>query len=79
MLHIEGVKVDDKGGQWLRPKQIQERFSMGRTTLWRLLTEMKAIPKYNKSVLFLSQTMKLINVADFLEFLKSRDMAYLRE
>jgi len=79
MLRIQTVKVDDNGDQWLRPKQLQERFSMGRTTLWRLLTEMKAVPKYNKSVLFLSQTMKLINVADFREFLKSRDMAYLRE
>lgn len=79
MLRIESVRVDENGGRWLRPKQLQEQFSMSRGTVWKLLKEMRAVPKYKKSVLFLSKTMKIISEQDFLEFLQSRDMAYLKE
>lgn len=79
MLRIESVRVDENGGRWLRPKQLQEQFSMSRGTLWKLLKEMRDVPKYKKSVLFLSKTMKIVSERDFLEFLQSRDMAYLKE
>ena len=79
MLRIESVRVDENGGRWLRPKQLQEQFSMSRGTVWKLLKEMRAVPQYKKSVLFLSKTMKIISEQDFLEFLQSRDMAYLKE
>ncbi len=79
MLRIESVRVDENGGRWLRPKQLQDKFSMSRGTVWKLLKEMRDVPKYKKSVLFLSKTMKIISERDFLEFLQSRDMAYLKE
>ena len=79
MLRIESVRVDENGGRWLRPKQLQDKFSMSRGTVWKLLKEMRDVPKYKKSVLFLSKTMKIISERDFLEFLHSRDMAYLKE
>lgn len=79
MLRIESVRVDENGGRWLRPKQLQDKFSMSRGTVWKLLKEMRDVPKYKKSVLFLSKTMKIISERDFLEFLQSRDMVYLKE
>lgn len=79
MLRIESVRVDENGGRWLRPKQLQEKFSMSRVTLWKLLKEMRNVPKYKKSILFLSKTMKIVSERDFLEFLQSRDLAYLKE
>ena len=79
MLRIESVRVDENGGRWLRPKKLQDKFSMSRGTGWKLLKEMRDVPKYKKSVLFLSKTMKIISERDFLEFLQSRDMAYLKE
>ena len=79
MLRIESVRVDENGGRWLRHKQLQDKFSMSRGTVWKLLKEMRDVHKYKKSVLFLSKTMKIISERDFLEFLQSRDMAYLKE
>ena len=46
MLRLESVRVDDCGGRWLRPKQLQEKFSMTRTTVWKLLSAMRGTPKY---------------------------------
>ena len=79
VLRIESVRVDENGGRWLRPRQLQEQFSMSRGTLWKLLKKMKEVPRYKNSVLFLSKTMKLVSERDFLEFLQSRDMAYWKE
>lgn len=44
MLRLESVRVDDCGGRWLRPKQLQEKFSITRTTVWKLLSEMREKP-----------------------------------
>lgn len=77
MLHIESVKVDDHG-IWLQPKQLIKKFSLSRATLYRLMAEMREDPNYAESVLDLSQTLHLVNLEDFFQFLKSKDKRYLR-
>ncbi len=78
VLHIETVHVDDCGGRWLRPKQLQAKFSITRTTVWKLLSEMRAIPKYKGDFIDYSKTLRLVRERAFLEYFKSQDKAYLK-
>ena len=73
------MRVDDCGGRWLRPKQLQEKFSITRTTVWKLLSEMRGKSKYKGDFIDLSKTLRLVRERAFLEFLKSQDKAYLKE
>lgn len=79
VLHTEMIRVDDGGGRWLRPVQLQKKFSLGRTTIYRLLEKMREKPKYKEDFLELSKTLKLVREQAFLEFLKGQDRAYLKE
>ena len=79
VLRMETIRVDDCGGRWLRPVQLQKKFSLGRTTIYRLLEKMREKPKYKGDFLELSQTLKLVREQAFLEFLKGQDRAYLKE
>lgn len=79
MLHIVSVRVDDYGDVWVQPKQLVKQYSMTRQTVWRLLNGMREKPKYKKSFLDLSHTLKLVRSKDFLEFLQSQNLAYLKE
>lgn len=79
MQHIETVRVDDYGEVWVQPKQLVKQYSMTRPTIWRLLKKMRTFPKYRNAYLDLSPNLKLVRAKDFLEFLKSRDKAYLKE
>lgn len=78
VLRMETVRVDDCGGRWLRPKQLQEKFSITRTTVWKLLSEMRTIPKYKGDFIDLSKTLRLVRERAFLEYIKSQDKAYLK-
>ncbi len=79
VLRMETVRVDDCGGCWLRPNQIQKKFSISRGTVWKLLTKMRAVPKYKGDFIDLSKTLRLVRERAFLEYLKSQDKAYLKE
>ena len=78
VLHIETVRVDDCGGRWLRPKQLQAKFSITRTTVWKLLSEMRTIPKYKGDFIDYSKTLRLVRERALLEYFKSQDKAYLK-
>ena len=77
MFHIESVKVDDHG-LWLQPKQLTKKFSLSRATLYRLIAEMRENPAYSGSVIDLSQTLHLVSLDAFMEFLREKDKQYLR-
>ena len=77
MLHIESIKVDDHG-LWLQPKQLTKTFSLSRATLYRLMAEMRENPTYSGAIIDLSQTLHLVNLEAFMEFLRAKDKQYLR-
>lgn len=77
MLHIESIKVDDHG-LWLQPKQLTKKFSLSRATLYRLMAEMRENPTYSGSIIDLSQTLHLVNLEAFMDFLRAKDKQYLR-
>lgn len=77
MLHIESIKVDDHG-LLLQPKQLTKKFSQSRATLYRLMAEMRENPTYSGSIIDLSQTLHLVNLEAFMEFLRAKDKQYLR-
>lgn len=66
------IYEDDTGAVWVRSPDLQKRFSLCRTTIYMLLTEMRKIPKYYHSFLDLSYTLRLVKLADFERFLQER-------
>lgn len=74
------MKADnDLTPTYIRPYQIVKVYSIGRTTVWRLLNEMKKIPKYHKSILMPSRIVTLVNSRDFQEFMETRCCNYMRD
>lgn len=74
------VYEDDTGAVWVRSPELQKRFSLCRTTIYTLLSEMRKMPKYCQSFLDLSHTLRLVKLADFESFLRERSdkKAWLR-
>lgn len=74
------VYEDDVGAVWVRSPELQRRFSLSRTTIYTLLCEMRKIPKFCHSFIDLSQTLRLVKLADFETFIqeRSRQKMYLR-
>lgn len=70
---------DLERAEWVQPKHIVKMYSMGRTTVWRLLKKMKAVPKYEHSFRDVTFCLKLVKLADFEDFMQSQDKKYLRE
>jgi hypothetical protein len=64
---------------YVQPHMIVKRYSLGRTTVWRLLKEMKAMPKYKKSFLDQGWQLKLVKLVDFEQFMQERNQQYLRK
>lgn len=64
--------VKNNGGKWLQPIGLAKQFGIGRTTVGRLINEMRALKKYQKSFIDVSYKCKLINVADFTDFMQCR-------
>ncbi|WP_370850988.1 hypothetical protein [Megasphaera sp.] len=74
------VYEDCTGVVWVRSPELQKRFSLCRTTVYTLLSEMRKMPKYCQSFLDLSHTLRLVKLADFERFLRERSekKAWLR-
>ncbi len=66
------VYEDNAGAVWVRSPDLQKRFSLCRTTIYMLLTEMRKVPKYCHSFLDLSYNLRLVKLADFEHFLQER-------
>lgn len=66
------VYEDCTGVVWVRSPELQKRFSLCRTTVYTLLSEMRKMPKYCQSFLDLSYNLRLVKLADFEHFLQER-------
>lgn len=54
-------------------------YDISRSTVARLLDEMRKMPKYKQSFLVLSPTLRLVRLADFDRFLKEKSSQFLRK
>lgn len=77
MMHIESVRMDDHGF-WLQPKSLVKKFNLSRPTLYRLLAEMRTEPEFSSGIIDLSQTLHLVNLEAFMNFLRTKDKQYLK-
>lgn len=78
-MNLRNITVDDFGQQWMRPCHLVKKYGLSRNTIWKLLSEMRAMPKYKKSFLDLSEKLHLVRDKDFLEFLYSQSRLYLKK
>ena len=65
--------TDALGAEYVQPVHLTEKFSISRTTVWRLLKKMRAEPKYKHSFLNLTWHLKLVKLADFKKFLEEQN------
>ena len=72
------ILVDELDQEYMMPMALARKTGLNRVTLYRLLKKMKAIPKYRKSYLELSHNLRLVNVADFKQYLIELDGALLK-
>ncbi len=78
--YMAQLKIEDlQKAEYVQPKHIMKIYSLGRTTVWKLLTEMRATPKYKKSFRDLGYHLKLVKRADFERFLQDRSNQYLKD
>lgn len=63
---------------YVQQKHILKLYDFSRPTLWRLVNEMRLIPKYQKAFRDISQQKKLIHLASFENFIKEKHSKYLR-
>ncbi len=69
----------DDGKIFIKAGNLGKLFDMGRTTIWRNLNKMRTLPKYKDSFLDLSYGLRLVNVADFKQFLQEESADYLKK
>jgi hypothetical protein len=79
IMDLRNVQVDDFDQQWMRPCHLIKKYGLSRKTIWKLLSEMRTVPKYKNSFLDLSEKLHLVRDRDFLQFLQSRSKMYLRK
>lgn len=77
--NMEQTRTDESGILYVQPAHIVKQFSIGRTTVWRLLKKMRTIPKYKNSFLDLGWQLKLVKLNDFESFLQDQNHAYLKQ
>lgn len=70
---------DADGALYAKAGQIGGLFGLGRTTVWRLLNQMRAVPKYNGSFINISYGLRLVNIADFKQFLQEESDQYIKK
>lgn len=63
---------------YVQLKHILKLYDFSRSTLWRLINEMRLIPKYQKSFRDISQQKKLVHLASFEDFLKDKHQKYMK-
>ena len=73
------IVTDDLGAEYVQPVHLTEKFSISRTTVWRLLKKMRTEPKYKHSFLNLTWHLKLVKLADFKKFLEEQNNQYLKK
>lgn len=71
--HMDDNKIFVKAGH------LGKLFNIGRTTVWRELSKMRTLPKYKGSFIDLNHGLRLVNVADFKQFLQEESNNYLKK
>lgn len=69
----------DNGNIFVKAGHLGRLFNVGRTTIWRKLEKMRTLPKYKGSFIDLSYGLRLVNVADFKQFLQEESANYLKK
>jgi hypothetical protein len=64
--------------EFYRPADLCKRFSLSRTTVWRLLNEFRTLPEYGKSYMVVSPRIVLIRGDSFRDFLANRERKRLQ-
>ena len=65
--------------EYKQPTALMKIYGISRTTVWRLLDEMRTIPKYQDSFLSLTDKLKIVRLDDFHQFLQEKSRMYLRK
>ena len=63
---------------YVQLKHILKLYDFSRSTLWRLINEMRLIPKYKKAFCDVSPQKKLVHLASFVEFLQNKHQKYIK-
>ena len=79
MTKIVTQYKDADGALYVKAGHLGKLFGLGRTTVWRELNKMRAVPKYKGSFIDISYGLRLVKVADFEQFLKDKNNQYLRK
>ena len=61
---------------YVQLKHILKLYDFSRSTLWRLINEMRLIPKYQKAFRDVSPQKKLVHLASFEEFIQYKHQKY---
>lgn len=63
---------------YVQQKHILKLYDFSRSTLWRLINEMRLVPKYQKAFRDVSPQKKLVHLASFEEFIKYKHQKYMK-
>lgn len=63
---------------YVQLKHILKLYDFSRSTLWRLINEMRLIPKYKKAFRDVSPQKKLVHLASFEEFIQYKHQKYMK-
>lgn len=58
-----------EGQEYARPMQLMHKYNISRPTLWRLVQEMKKLPRYKGAFKRTSPRVELINIIKFDDFM----------
>lgn len=64
---------------YVQQKHILKLYDFSRSTLWRLINEMRLIPKYKKAFRDVSPQKKLVHLASFEEFIQYKHQKYMKD
>ena len=67
--------VIDDMGTWYQPSRLVLIYNISRTTVWRLLKDMRGKAKYQNSFRDISYRCRLVRVQDFDQYLMERGQA----
>ena len=63
---------------YVQSNHIMQLYDISRTTIWRICSEMRLIPKYKNAFRDLSYNKKLVHLATFEKFLEEKHSKYLK-
>jgi hypothetical protein len=78
-MEVYRTKNNLDSRQYVRPVQLQKLLGVSRTTVWKLLNGFTAVKGNERAVLDLSQTLKLVPLHEFMDWLKSQNGKYLQK